>query len=61
MTNKICAKIQEGRKTTYDTKNAEGVVWLINIEADTLLRLVLRECGSRVGIGQRRCLAMVGG
>ena len=50
MTNKICAKIQEGRKTTCNTNHVEGVEDVSLVV--TLLRLVVSECGSKVGIGQ---------
>ena len=52
MTNKICAKIQEGRKTTCNRKTGEDWLVLVFVVV-TLLRLVVWECGgSSVGIGQ---------
>ena len=53
MTNKICAKIQEGRKTTCNRKINDEVVEDKSVLVVTLLRLVVSECGSMVGIGQR--------
>ena len=34
MTNKICAKIQEGRKTTYKRKTGEGVSQVVSCGDD---------------------------